>query len=223
MSRILIVIFFFCQRMLCLADDSKQQSPQESIKIYSYTLGYMFGKELQAMKLSYNINSVIEGLTDFEKGLPEKYQHDDDKLFEMIVQTQSDLFEKKAAENALHVKAFFQDLRKNGKIIKLIDQELYYEILCEGEGEQGVVEDSSPLIHYSVNTFEGIHVASTSEDSGPVRFPLKEVIIGFRKGIVGMRKKERRKLYVHPDLAYRRGGCVPPNSVLIFEVELKEF
>src|SRR5262249_37567593 len=100
--------------------------------------------------------------------------------------------------------------------------ELYYELLREGEGEQQVAEDATPLIHYSVTTFEGILVASTFKESRPVRLPLKEVIIGFRHGIVGMRKGERRKLYVHPDLAYRRGGCVPPNSVLIFEVELTE-
>ena len=38
--------------------------------------------------------------------------------------------------------------------------------------------------------------------------------------VEGMRVGERRKIFIHPDLAYKTIGHVPPNSLLIVEVEV---
>jgi peptidylprolyl isomerase len=51
----------------------------------------------------------------------------------------------------------------------------------------------------------------------------REVIAGLERGIVGMRVGGRRRLVISPHLAYGEAGVpgvIPPNAVVIAEVEL---
>ncbi len=58
----------------------------------------------------------------------------------------------------------------------------------------------------------------------PLRFTLGagQMIQGFDQGILGMKVGGKRKLTIPPNLAYgsQDKGIIPPNSTLIFELDL---
>lgn len=79
-------------------------------------------------------------------------------------------------------------------------------------------------VHYT-GTFEDGKVFDSSVSSGrPFSFTLGagQVIKGWDLGIVGMKVGEKRTLTIAPELGYGPEGYgpIPPDSTLIFEVEL---
>jgi FKBP-type peptidyl-prolyl cis-trans isomerase len=65
---------------------------------------------------------------------------------------------------------------------------------------------------------------TTSALSGPVVFTLgaNSVIEGWEKGVLGMKEGGARRLIVPPSLAYgpNRYSAIPPNTTLVFDIEL---
>lgn len=101
---------------------------------------------------------------------------------------------------------------------------LQYEELVVGTGAQPKA-GQQVLVHYTGWLTNGDKFDSSVDRQKPFQFTLGagEVIKGWDEGVGSMRVGGKRKLTIPPDLAYGdRGapGAIPPNSTLIFEVEL---
>lgn len=81
-------------------------------------------------------------------------------------------------------------------------------------------------VDYTGTLANGTVFDSSKSHGAPFSFTLGagEVIEGWDKGVAGMKVGGARTLVIPPDLAYgsRQMGPIPPNSTLIFEVELLE-
>ncbi len=81
-------------------------------------------------------------------------------------------------------------------------------------------------VHYIGFLSTGKRFANSFEKGKPATVPLKDVIPGWREGIPGMRVGGKRRLVVPAQMAYGAKGfkeIVPPNSTLVYEIELTGF
>ena len=79
--------------------------------------------------------------------------------------------------------------------------------------------------HYVLTLTNGKVIDSSREKGSPFSFTfgLGEVIAGWEEGLSKMSLGQRAKLTIPPELGYGaegRPGRIPPNSILIFDVEL---
>ncbi len=101
--------------------------------------------------------------------------------------------------------------------LKITDHEV-------GSGDEAVA-GKTVHVHYTGTLTDGSKFDSSVDRGQPFSFPLGagRVIQGWEKGIAGMKVGGKRRLEVPPDMGYGDRGfppVIPPNSTLIFEVEL---
>jgi peptidylprolyl isomerase len=101
---------------------------------------------------------------------------------------------------------------------------LTYIDIKEGAGpspEKGKVV----IVHYTAALMDGKKYDSSVDRNEPFEFTIgtAEVIQGWDEGMLGMKTGGKRKLIIPPHLAYGAegaGGVIPPNAIIIIEVEL---
>lgn len=95
--------------------------------------------------------------------------------------------------------------------------------LVVGDGTEAK-EGATVTVNYTGALAKDGTIFESSLDSGqPVSFGLDQVIKGWGEGIPGMKVGGKRLLVIPADLAYGKqspSADIPPNSDLVFEVEL---
>jgi len=102
---------------------------------------------------------------------------------------------------------------------------LRYEDIVVGTGPSPQ-SGQEVTVHYTGTLEDGTKFDSSLDRGQPFKFKigLGQVIKGWDEGVMTMKVGGKRKLVIPPQLGYgRRGvGPIPPNSTLVFEVELLE-
>lgn len=101
---------------------------------------------------------------------------------------------------------------------------LIYEDLVEGTGATATA-GHTVVVHYTGWLTNGTKFDSSKDRNEAFEFRLGagQVIRGWDEGVAGMKQGGKRKLTIPAQLGYGArgaGGVIPPNSVLIFDVEL---
>lgn len=102
---------------------------------------------------------------------------------------------------------------------------LQYRILNEGFGYDSPGPESVVSVHYRGKLTNGLEFDSSYKRNQPASFPVNGVIRGWTEALQLMKEGDKWELIIPPDLGYGSkgaGNIIPPDSTLIFEVELIE-
>lgn len=189
----------------------------DDVQQLSFFRGYLLWQEhLEHPQMPYDLAQVIAGIQAAEKGTP--FPCDKENLQVKIRKFQEELLAKQTKENLEDAETFLGKL-VDENIIEVVPKKLYYEQLKIGEGRQ-VQFNSTPLITYTVWTYNRHGKEEIISIDEPFPITLKDTIAGFSQGVIGMQKGEIRTLYIHPDLAYGTHAKFDPNLLVIFKVEI---
>ncbi len=104
---------------------------------------------------------------------------------------------------------------------------LMYVVVAGGAGDKAPSKGTTVSAHYTGRLLNGKKFDSSVDRGKPLQFPVGvgRVIKGWDEAFLSMKKGEKRILIIPPHLGYGEMGIgpVPPNSILVFDVELLDF
>lgn len=186
----------------------------------SYVIGTQIAQNFKKQDIEINIESLIWGLKDALAG--RKLALSQDERQQVMTNFQRRIIAKQAAKNLAAGMAFLErNKAKEG--VQVLPSGLQYKVIKEGTGKIPTAEDRVKT-HYRGTLINGTEFDSSYKRNKPAEFPVKGVIMGWTEALQLMKEGSKWQLYIPPNLAYGERGRpgIPPNSTLIFEVELLE-
>ena len=191
----------------------------------SYSLGYQFGEHLKTQKVDLDLEVYVSGIRDALGGTKPKLSQNEIRATVAEFQKRLSIARQRehqetAEKNLADGKAFLEEHKKKDGVVTL-PSGLQYKILAEGSGKLPKATDSV-TVNYRGTLVDGTEFDSSYTRGQPATFQVGKVIPGWTEGLQLMKEGSKWQLVIPPQLAYgaRGSGRIPPNSTLIFEVEL---
>lgn len=188
----------------------------------SYALGMNVGYSYLASGISnLQVDDFAQGVKAVMEQAEPALSIDEAKTIinDFFMQLQEQI-NKAAGETLKKGEEFLAENAKRPGIVTL-PSGLQYEILSAGTGRKPSATDRVQC-HYHGTLIDGTVFDSSVQRGEPAVFGVNQVIPGWVEALQLMSEGSRWKLYIPSKLAYgeRQAGSIPPNSALVFEVEL---
>lgn len=194
-------------------------------KKLGYIIGMDIGKSLRDQGTEVDLDTLVEAIKATYKG------EELALTTEQAGQIRKEYIEKRQAEQQAEAAAagganlvegqkfLAENATKEG--VQTTASGLQYKVETMGTGPRPVATDTVK-VHYRGTLLDGTEFDSSYARNEPISFGLNRVIAGWTEGVQLMPVGSKFMFYIAPDLAYGEGGGgpIPPNSTLIFEVEL---
>src|SRR4030042_2548837 len=209
---------------ICSAGEKVELKEQKDKE--SYSLGYQFGQSLKSQGVDINLDIYASGIKDAFGGKEPQMSQEEIRatimeLQKRVVTAQQKELKEKAAKNLEEGKKFLVE-NQNKEGVKTLPSGLQYKVLTEGSGKIPKLEDRV-TVNYKGTLIDGTEFDSSYKRGQPATFQVKGIIKGWTEALQLMKEGSKWQFFISPDLAYGErgaGGQIPPNSTLIFEVEL---
>jgi FKBP-type peptidyl-prolyl cis-trans isomerase FklB len=193
----------------------------------SYSLGFEMGKGLRTQFSDLDIGIFSNALRDaFNNYNPrlniQEMQEILSAIQNQMVEQQKQFLSKLSHENKQAAEQFLEK-NKSEEGVTALSSGLQYQELTEGRDGAHPTAFDSVLIHYHASLLDGTVFESTYEQKEPKKIAVNQMIPGWSEAIKMMTVGDKWRIFVPPYLAYGEQGyppVIPPNSLLIFEIEL---
>src|SRR5205085_6127604 len=187
----------------------------------SYAIGLNVGFHFKRQNVDVNQDAFTAGFRDDVAGrkqlMTEQEVRDTMMAFEKDMQQK---LSETATKNAAEAEKFLA-ANKTKEGVKTTESGLQYKVMKDGSGAQPKSSDSV-TVNYRGTLTDGTEFDSSYKRGQPATFPVSGVIKGWTEALQLMKVGSKYQLFIPPDLGYGQTGqgAIPPNAVLIFEVEL---
>ncbi|HOK00211.1 MAG TPA: FKBP-type peptidyl-prolyl cis-trans isomerase [Termitinemataceae bacterium] len=201
------------------SQSGQEEAPKASKSDVSYAVGMALGKSVKSTGIELDYNAFMKGFRETLEG--KKLKLTEEQANSYIQEALTAAQTKKAEANKAAETKFLAENGKKPGVVTTASG-LQYEVITEGTGAKPSATDTVK-VHYVGTLIDGTTFDSSIERGTPANIPLDGVIPGWSEGLQLMSVGSKYKLYIPSSLAYGEGGAgdvIPPNSTLIFEVEL---
>ena len=193
----------------------------------AYAIGVNIGLNLQSQQIleGIDLDTFVAGMLD---AVNDVVKMSDEEMFAAIQVFQERMAAEQQAALGGNLEASAAFLSENGtkEGVVSLDSGLQYLVLESGPAD-GVSPglNDSVLAHYHGTLTDGSVFDSSVDRGEPAQFGLSQVISGWTEALQLMKVGDKWRLFIPPGMAYGEASptpAIPPNSALIFDVELLE-
>lgn len=193
----------------------------------AYAIGVNIGQNLVQQNIVSDVplDAFMAGMLDAIGGSVQMAEQDLMTALQTFMQRQQQAQQTALADNLAASEAFLAENSQRDGVVTL-DSGLQYEVMEEGPADgESPSESDTVVAHYHGTLPDGTVFDSSVQRGEPASFGLSQVIAGWTEGLQLMSVGDKWRLYIPPGMAYGEASptpAIPPNSALIFEVELLE-
>jgi len=167
---------------------------------------------------------TIEKVTIIRNGAAAEAFKADQAAFDAINEGLVESAKLKAEEAS---KSIIAEINNRWPDAQTTDSGIRYVIKKEGTGKTPP-SGTKVTVHYTGMFMDGRKFDSSVDRNQPFEFTVggRQVIPGWDEAVLSMKKGEQRTIVLPPEMAYGSrgaGGVIPPDTWLVFEVELIDF
>ena len=212
---ITLVFFYSC------SNNGTNKEPESQKEKASYSLGVNFAETAinAVSKDSLDIEMFMQGLNDI---LTEQDLYiNSEECIPIIQEYIQQISKAKLEAAAIQMNEWLNDTINAQEIITT-ESGLEYQVIVNSDGPKPVATDDVS-VHYYGSLKDGTKFDSSFDRGEPTSFPISGVIPGWTEALQLMSVGSKWKVTIPSKLAYGEegaGAIIPPNSDLIFIIEL---
>ena len=224
-----VLAIFLCLALLSGCKKGGKPAADALDKDTSYAFGMLManqmGGSMGLKDLHFDYDSFMEGFKAYNEAAETRLTPDQAmaKINAVVTQLQSKQNEQKSAQGEKNKKDGEDYLAENGlrSEVTTTASGLQYEVLTQGTGAKPGPQDTVK-VQYEGTLTDGTVFDSSYKRGTPAEFGVSQVIPGWTEGLQLMNEGSKFRFVIPSDLAYGANGAgsIPPNSTLIFTVEL---
>src|SRR5262245_12129076 len=192
----------------------------------NYSMGYQIGNDWKRQGLPLDAEALAAGIRDAAQGSEPRLSEEDRRAALTALQERlgaaAEASRQAAAEKNLADAKAFLDANRAKEGVTTLPSGLQYKVIKEGTGPKPAATDTV-TVNYRGMLIDGTEFDSSYSRNAPASFPVNRVIKGWTEALQLMSEGAKWEIYIPPDLAYGDRGAgakIPPQSALVFEVEL---